>query len=116
MLYKYDCTPGNWKEFIAVMQSGQRFEIDEKMFYYWLEVLPPVFMNREIDYLPGHEVNVRKSNVCQVEIDYLPGHEGRRQRVDFGFAEGAEAITVFWRDLEKRRFYGQRTNKINEGI
>ena len=96
MIYNYKCSTDAWGEFMKVMLSGERFEIDEKMFYYWLEVIPPVFMNRE--------------------INYLPDNEGPQQRVDFGFAEGAEAITVFWRDLEKRRFYGQRTNEINRSI
>lgn len=91
VVYKRECTPTEWQEFIKVMQSGTRFEVDGKMWYYWLEVLPPVFMSRH--------------------IDYFPGREGLQTPVDFGFAEGTELITVFWR--ESGHYYGQRTNKRN---
>lgn len=91
-IYKYECSPEDWKEFISAFSSGDRFEIDEEMFFYWLEVLPPQFMDQE--------------------INYLPGHEGHKMRVDFGFAEGSEPITVFWRSLDHKKFYGQRTKKM----
>jgi hypothetical protein len=32
------------EEFLAAMQSGQPFEMDEESFYYWLEVLPPTYI------------------------------------------------------------------------
>lgn len=91
--YNYNCTTEQWQDFIKAMNSGERFQVDEEMFYYWLEVLPPVFMNRE--------------------ITFLPGHEGHRMYVSFGFAEGAEPITVFWVDPSDKHFYGQQTKKIN---
>ena len=71
MIYKCDCTQEQWKAFIKVMRSGQQFEIDKKMYFYWLETHPPIFMNERVNFLPGHEGRV----------------------VDFGFAEGAEEIT-----------------------
>ena len=99
-VYRRNCSREEWTEFIKVMHSGEIFEADEEMAYYWLEVLPPVFMGRD--------------------ILFLPGHEGHPMRVWFGFAEGAEPITVFWRNLYKNphekaeyRYFGQRTNKIN---
>ena len=91
-VHKYECTSEEWKEFINAMHSGEKFECDEEMFFYWLEVLPPIFMSRE--------------------ITFLPGHEGHRMYCDFGFAEGEDYITVFWRDPEGKRFFGQRTKKI----
>lgn len=73
------------------MNSKKRFQIDEEMYFYWLEVLPPVFMNKY--------------------IKFLPGHEGHDMKVDFGFAEGVEEITVFWQFDGK--FFGQGTSKVN---
>ena len=35
---------GEKSAFLAAMHSGEPFECDEEMFYYWLEVLPPVYM------------------------------------------------------------------------
>ena len=92
-IHKYECTTPEWGEFINAMHSGEQFEVDEEMFFYWLEVLPPIFMGEA--------------------ITYLPGHEGHTMRCDFGFAEGAEPITVFWRDLPNKKYFGQRTEKIN---
>lgn len=93
-VHRYDDPdPGAWQAFIDAMCSGERFECDEEMYYYWLEVLPPVFMHRE--------------------ITFLPGHEGHLMRVDFGFAEGAEPVTVFWRSPDRTRFFGQRTTFMN---
>ena len=92
---KSECEGGKWTEFIAAMNSGNEFEIDEEMFDYWLNVLPPVFMNRT--------------------INWVPCHEGQPMKVDFGFAEGAEPITVFWRSPDGRRIFGQQTHKINRG-
>lgn len=92
-VYKYSDKGEAWNEFIQAMHSGGQFECDEEMYFYWLEVLPPIFMYKN--------------------IDYLPGHEGHHMWVDFGFAEGWEPITVFWQDPQKTRFFGQRTTKIN---
>ena len=94
-IYKMDCSQKDWDEFIQVFNSGEKFEIDEKMYFYWLEVLPPVFMNRR--------------------IDFRPGHEGQKVFADFGFAEGAEEIKIFWKSIDGKRFFGQCTNQLNRG-
>lgn len=94
-MFKYKCTKEEWKEFIEIMNSGERFEVDEEMYYYWLEVLPPIFMYQH--------------------IDFLPGHEGHKMQVDFGFAEGCEYITVFFRSPDGKQFFGQRTKKRARG-
>jgi len=92
-VFKRDCTRAEWDKFITAMTSGQIFECDEEMFFYWLEILPPIFM---------HET-----------IDYLPGYEGHPKKVSFGFAEGSGYIMVFWKS--KGRFYGQQTKRRAEG-
>jgi len=90
-VYKYECSREEWQAFIEAMGSGHKFEVDEENWYYWLEVLPPVFMGEA--------------------IDYFPGREGQPTPVSFGFAEGTEPITVFWK--WQGRYYGQRTKRIN---
>ena len=87
-IYREECTPDEWHEFIEKMQSGEVFEVDEEMFYYWLEVLPPVYMGKT------------------VEIEGVP------IRCSFGFAEGTEQITDFW--CKDGRFFGKRSNRINQ--
>jgi hypothetical protein len=95
-VYRRKCTHDEWKEFIRVMQSGKEFEVDEEMWDYWLEVLPPVLMNRKITFIPLDPENPVK----------------RTMVIDFGFAEGAEHITMFWRSPDGKRFFGQRTTMI----
>lgn len=88
-VYRYsDKTPGAWDAFIAAMHSGQPFECDEEMWYYWLEVLPPAWMRRQV---------------------VLP--DGTRVLAAFGFAEGAEQVTAFYR--KDGRFCGCRTSEMN---
>jgi hypothetical protein len=78
-----DKTEGAWSRFIEAMHSGEEVEIDEEMYYYWLEALPPVFMYKVID----------------------------GKKYEFGFAEGAEPVTVFWR--KDGRFFCRRTGIMN---
>lgn len=74
------------------LQAGDRVEIDVEMFDYWLEVLPPIYMGRAVK---------------------LP--DGETVRASFGFAEGSERITAFWRvrDNGATRYFAQRTDEIN---
>ena len=58
----------DWEDFIQVMHSGETLEVDEGIFYYFLEVLPPVWMYQII----------------------------KGQKYRFGFAEGEENIVGFW--------------------
>ena len=84
-----------WDEMIAAMRSGERIQVEEGVYDYFLEVLPPIYMNRRIT---------------------LPG--GESQRVSFGFAEGAEAIVAFWCQGNSDAgwsFFCQRTEEINRG-
>ena len=77
----------DFKDFVDEKASGRTFQIDEEMFYYWLETLPPIYMSKE------------------QEID------GKKVNCSFGFAEGTEFITDFWR--EKGNFYGKTSNRLN---
>ena len=86
-VYKYDCSQDDWHEFINAMQSRETFEVDEEMFYYWLEVLPPVYMG-EFQQIDGDEV-----------------------KCSFGFAEGRDYVTDFWSC--GGRYFGKLSNRIN---
>jgi hypothetical protein len=84
-----------WQEMITAMHSGERIQIEEAVYDYFLEVLPPVYMGRRIT---------------------LPG--GDTRTVGFGFAEGAEPITAFWCEGNRDAgwsFYCQRTEEMNRG-
>lgn len=79
----------NWAPMVEAKNSGEVFEMDEDTWFYWLEVLPPVYMNRD-----------------QIV-------KGKKRRCEFGFAEGVEQITDFWRDGGK--FYGCRSKRWHHG-
>ena len=78
--------------FIDARDRGQRCEISQALYDYFLDVLPPVLTNVQL-------------------VD------GTRVRADFGFAEGAERITAFWRARTPFgfRFYAQHTTQIARG-
>ena len=85
-MYKKECSQEEWKEFLNDFNAvGKTLEIDEEMMYYWLEVLPPVFMHKTLPYPdPKHPV-----------------------RYSFGFAEGREHIHLFYQTgsgIEKKYF------------
>lgn len=79
---------GQREAFLTAMHSGQPFEMDEESWYYWLEVLPPVYMGRTVKLANGETV-----------------------RASFGFAEGEEQITAFWK--RDGKFLGCLTNDWN---
>jgi hypothetical protein len=64
------------------------------MYSYWLDVLPPVWMDRYV-YWPDPDNELRVIAL----------------RADFGFAEGAEPITAFWQSDD--RYFGRRTSQLN---
>ncbi len=80
-----------WVDFIEEMHSGRVFEVDEGMYFYWLEMLPPAWMNETVSTPVG-------------------------ERRTFGFAEGAENVVAFWREhspTEGTRFFGWQTQIMN---
>lgn len=81
----------DWAAFISAKNAGERCQIDEDIFMYFLEVLPPVYMFRDVELSPG----VTK-------------------HVSFGFAEGAEPICAFWRG-QGGTFFCQMTGEVNRG-
>ncbi len=80
------------KEFCALRDAGSIVEIDEEMYYYFLEVLPPAWMNKTVT---------------------MP--DGRTQYTSFGFAEGWEKVTAFWstKTNGQRHYFAQQTNILN---
>lgn len=81
--------------FVSARDRGERCEVDEEMYWYFLEVLPPQFMGEVVTLCDGDSI-----------------------RADFGFAEGAERITAFWKARPTQGdpvYYAQHTNKIARG-
>jgi hypothetical protein len=79
--------------FVNDNDGSRILRIDEEMFYYWLEVLPPVYMGRE-----------------QI-VDGLKIH------CSFGFAEGREPVVDFWSEKSasgEKVFYCKRSNRLNK--
>ena len=86
----FDYGGDDWQEFIPRMRSGHLAEITGRMFFYWLEVLPPRYMNKTV-------------KCC----------DGKERKVDFGFAEGYDRVTAFWQDGE--RYFCIRTDQWSKG-
>lgn len=86
----------DFKTFIDRLDSGEPLEIDEELFDYFLEILPPVRMGASVDFGDGHKMNV-----------------------SFLFAEGAEPLTAFYHSHgspgNPRRFYARRTPLLHDG-
>lgn len=81
----------DWAAFIAAKNAGERCQMDEDMWHYWLEVLPPVYIFRDVELV-----------------------DGSRVRANFGFAEGAEPICAFWRGTGGT-YFCQMTKEVNRG-
>jgi len=98
----------DFSEFIAIRDRHEVAEIDQEMFYYWLEVLPPT----------GGNV---KQNGESFRMNGMGGiwtrKDGSQQPFSFAFAEGAEFMTVFWLEGSERdgnaRYFGQLTHILN---
>ena len=78
-------------QFCAHRDMGECVEVDEELYYYFLDVLPPRYMGRTVTLVTGDKI-----------------------RADFGFAKGAERITAFWQTSE-HRFFAQGTTEISQG-
>lgn len=84
----------DFQEFVAARDRGELCVIDEEMYMYWLEVLPPVFMFRDVELI-----------------------NGRKVRAGFGFAEGAERVTAFWEEIQPQGsiHYAQHSTLVSRG-
>lgn len=78
-------TQASWDEFIAALRRGDLCEIEEKIFWRALDILPPAWQNRT--------VNV----------------QGVLRRCDFGFVEGWDYVDAYWR--KDGKFYCQKTTE-----
>ena len=81
---------GTFKEFIDARERGELCQIDEYLYRYFLDVLPPRFMRRMVKLVSGREVYA-----------------------DFGFAEGADRITAFWSFAGA--YFAQHTTLFSRG-
>ena len=87
------------RQFCEARETGRRVEVDRELWYYFLEVLPPVHM--------GYRATVNNE----------AGDGVITIQASFGFAEGYEPVTAFWQGhgtmLEGGRFFCQRTKEMN---
>jgi hypothetical protein len=90
-VYTYE---NDFAQFVRDNDGTQVLRIDEEMYYYWLEALPPVYMDK----------------IREVEIDGAIF----KKRCSFGFAEGTETVTDFWRNGSDA-FFCKRSKTINRG-
>jgi len=85
--FTYD---SDFKEYLRELDAGKVVEIDDEMFSYWLEVLPPVYMNGPVLSIAGL---------------------GPR-RCSFGFREGdaspSNPVTHFWKEGGKLYAWSER--------
>ena len=92
-------TMDNLTAYCAALDTGDMVEVDEELWMYFLEVLPPVRM--------GY-----KARVPNAERDGFT-----EIHASFGFAEGAEPVTAFWRTRDvgqgEARYFAQRTAEMN---
>jgi hypothetical protein len=84
-------TREQWRLLHEAWHRGDRLEISHDLYWYYLEVLPPIYM--------------RRANVHLVSDDRIVA--------DFGFAEGTERITAFW--TMGGRYFLQQTWEMNRG-
>lgn len=89
MVYTEDPKTG-YRELRQALEQGMVCEVDHDTYWYYLEVIPPVWMFRTLD---------------------IPG-VGRRPC--YGFAEGTERITAFWREEEGSgvRYFAWLTREV----
>ena len=77
--------------FCEERDQGGIVEVDEDLFYWFLEVLPPIHMH----YIAHFD-------------------DGTARSANFGFAEGAERVTAFWRaGAEDTRYFARLTREWN---
>lgn len=90
MLFTMDKSQVFWE----ALRRGGRCRIEEDVFEWYLEVLPPAFMGKTVELV-----------------------DGTKKHVSFGFVEGADVIVAFWREFDgfRTRFYAQQTKLVSRG-
>ncbi len=89
IIYRYDDV--TWKPFLAAIARGEKVEVDEASYHYWMETLPPKLWHQFVEMI-----------------------DGTKRRVDFGEAEGSGVpITGYWE--ENGRYFAQLTKLRTKG-
>jgi hypothetical protein len=96
-IYTYE---NDFAAFVKDNDGSRVLRIDDELYYYWLEVLPPVYMGR----------------VVPVVVDGVT----YQKRCSFGFAEGREYITDFWsagKDPATGEgvYFAKKSTRLNRG-
>jgi hypothetical protein len=96
-------TSEDFAAYLTARETGAVVEVDEQLFDYWLNVLPPK--------QPRHP---------SVKLTGMGGiwtrSDGTVQRYSFAQAEGAEELTAFWRTKDAAgevHYFAQRMPIIN---
>lgn len=82
----------DFSEYVKDIQERKPLLIDSDMMYYWLEVLPPVYMNK-------------------VQTVVIDGVTFNRQ-CSFGFVEGWDYVTDFW-PAGDGNYWALLSNRLN---
>jgi len=92
-VYAYETTSGDdWARFIAEIHAGDNaIEMDNEMYFYWLEGLPPIYMGRS---------GAGRDSLAPLGASGL-----------FGFAEGRENIVDFWE--QGKRYFCRGSQRMN---
>lgn len=77
-----------FENFIAARERGEKCEIDKELFDYFLDILLPCFMNLTV-------------LLC----------DGSKVIADYGFVEGEEVPTAFWKTPDGK-FFAQKIKQI----
>ena len=95
-------TNADFAAYLTARETGDVVEVDEELFDYWLNVLPP-----------------KMPRSPAVKVTGMGGlwtrPDGTVQRYSFAQAEGAEELTAFWRTNEagEARYFAQRMPIVN---
>lgn len=91
-VYTYE---NDFADFVCDRKKRKPLLIDSEMMYYWLEVLPPIYMNK----------------VQTVKIDNVTFN----RQCSFGFAEGREYVTDFW-PAGDGNYWALLSNRMNQAV
>ena len=88
-LYTYE---NDFKKYCEARDQSEVCLCDNELSMYWLEVLPPIYMNE-----------IQKVSIDGVVFD---------RKCSFGFAEGRETIVDFW-PAGNGNYWSKRSNRLN---
>jgi hypothetical protein len=88
-------TREHWDAFMKAVHAGERCQIDQDIYDYFLDVLPPKFMYAPVELVDGERITAA-----------------------FGFAEGAMQVIAFWRRTVvdgQANYFAQQTKVYSNG-